>query len=246
MPVTSHSQVHPGAVVSVILKADQSTGRQVQGTVREVLSNHGNPRGVEVQLTDGRVGLIQEVLHDGSGAQHYFAQSQPHNSTMPDPQNWQAHTSYPNARPSSHSPHRTTLDPPDPQNWQAHTSYPSGRPSSHRQHSPLPDPQNWQAHTSFPSGHSSHAQPHHPHYADSHSSQAPLLDDSPHVPPEERGEQMEYLQSYENSKPRSQDDMNQAILQREFPTIDSSLIAAIYGDSKSVSATREMLQELKD
>jgi hypothetical protein len=37
---------------------------------------------------------------------------------------------------------------------------------------------------------------------------------------------------------------NQAILQREFPKLDSSLIAAIYGDSSSLSATRELLQEL--
>ena len=57
---------------------------------------------------------------------------------------------------------------------------------------------------------------------------------------------MEYLQSYENSKPESDDDRNQATLQKEFPNIDSSLIAAIYGDSKSLSATREMLRELKD
>jgi hypothetical protein len=57
---------------------------------------------------------------------------------------------------------------------------------------------------------------------------------------------MEYLQSYESSKPESEDDRNQAMLQREFPNIDSSLIAAIYNDSKSLSATREMLQELRD
>ena len=37
---------------------------------------------------------------------------------------------------------------------------------------------------------------------------------------------------------------NQSILQREFPKMDSSLIAAIYSDSGSLSATREMLQEL--
>jgi uncharacterized repeat protein (TIGR03833 family) len=247
MPGSSYSQVRPGAVVSVILKADRSTGRQVQGTVREVLTNHGHPRGVEVQLTDGRVGLIQEVLHDGSGAQHYFTPSQQHNSGMPDPQNWQAHTSYPNAHPSSHSQHSTALDPPASQNWQAHTSYPNGFPSPHRQQSPLPAPQNRQASNSFPSGHSSaYTQPHHPHDAYSRPPQTHLLDDSPHVPPDEQSEQMEYLQSYENSKSQSEDDRNQAMLQSEFPDIDSSLIAAIYGDSKSLSATRRMLRELKD
>ncbi len=66
------------------------------------------------------------------------------------------------------------------------------------------------------------------------------------MPADERSEQVEYLQSYEDSKPASEDDANQAILQKEFPNMDSSLIAAIYGDSKSLNATREMLQELKD
>jgi len=44
--------------------------------------------------------------------------------------------------------------------------------------------------------------------------------------------------------PATEDDANQATLQREFPGIDSALIAAIYGDSKSLAATREMLQVL--
>jgi hypothetical protein len=73
-----------------------------------------------------------------------------------------------------------------------------------------------------------------------------LPDDTPQIPQGERSEQIEYLQSYESSKPESEDDRNQATLRREFPHIDSSLIAAIYGDSKSVGATREMLQELGD
>jgi hypothetical protein len=55
---------------------------------------------------------------------------------------------------------------------------------------------------------------------------------------------MEYFQSYEASAPQTEDDRNQATLQKEFSTVDSSLIAAIYGDSKSLSATREMLMEL--
>jgi hypothetical protein len=55
---------------------------------------------------------------------------------------------------------------------------------------------------------------------------------------------MEYFQSYEASSEQTEDDANQSTLQKEFPTIDSSLIAALYGDSKSLSATREMLMEL--
>ena len=75
-------------------------------------------------------------------------------------------------------------------------------------------------------------------------------DDSSLLPTgSERTEQVEQLQSYEASKaasgaPENEDDKNRETLQREFPKIDGSLIAAIYGDSNSLSATREMLYEL--
>lgn len=42
----------------------------------------------------------------------------------------------------------------------------------------------------------------------------------------------------------SAEDRDTATLQREFPDVDGSLIAALYGDSQSLSATREMLREL--
>jgi uncharacterized repeat protein (TIGR03833 family) len=248
MPVTPRSQVGPGALVSIVLPADQATGRQVQGTVREVLRNHSD-HGTEVLLTDGRIGHVREVLHDGSGPQHPFVQPQPHNSAVPSPENWQTHTTYPSGHPSPHSPHAMMLEPPDPQSWQAHTASPSGRLSPHRQqgHSPVPDPHNWSAHTTVPSSHIQlPAQQQRPNHAHPHTSHTPLLDDTPQIPRGERSEQIEYLQSYESSKPESEDDRNQATLRREFPNIDSSLIAAIYSDSKSLGATREMLQELRD
>ncbi|KAL6711734.1 hypothetical protein ACN47E_004668 [Coniothyrium glycines] len=62
---------------------------------------------------------------------------------------------------------------------------------------------------------------------------------------QDRSHQIEVMQSYEASGRRDEDDSNVEILQREFPKIDGSLIAAIYGDSKSLSATREMLQALE-
>lgn len=61
---------------------------------------------------------------------------------------------------------------------------------------------------------------------------------------QDRSHQVEVMQSYEMSRPPTEEEQNQAILEREFPKIDGSLIAAIYGDSGSLSATREMLQEL--
>jgi uncharacterized repeat protein (TIGR03833 family) len=59
--VPSTAQVRPGAHVSIVLKEDQPTGRQVQGTVQDVLTSGEHPRGIKVRLTDGRVGRVQRM-----------------------------------------------------------------------------------------------------------------------------------------------------------------------------------------
>ncbi|KAK1812451.1 hypothetical protein LTR12_013145 [Friedmanniomyces endolithicus] len=65
------------------------------------------------------------------------------------------------------------------------------------------------------------------------------------VPTEERGEQREALEQFEMSKgSESAEDRDIATLQREFPALDGSLVAALYGDSGSLGGTREMLREL--
>jgi hypothetical protein len=76
----------------------------------------------------------------------------------------------------------------------------------------------------------------------------PARSDTNNILPQgqDRAEQLETMQSYEAAAPQSEDDKNQQLLQKEFPKIDGSLIAAIYGDSKSLSATREMLMELNE
>lgn len=66
------------------------------------------------------------------------------------------------------------------------------------------------------------------------------------VPETERGEQREAMQQFEmnHSGQQSQADRDVETLQREFPKMDSSLIAALYSDAGSMGATREMLMEL--
>lgn len=59
--VPSRTQVIPGAGVSIVLKEDQPTGREVQGTVQDVLTSGDHPRGIKVRLTDGRVGRVQRM-----------------------------------------------------------------------------------------------------------------------------------------------------------------------------------------
>lgn len=75
---------------------------------------------------------------------------------------------------------------------------------------------------------------------------AGTFQESDFVPASERGEQREAMEQFEmtRSKPESETDRNVATLQQEYPAIDGSLIAALYGDSNSLAATREMLQEI--
>lgn len=63
--VPTIQQVIPGSSVSIVLKIDQPTGRQVQGTVAELLTRGNHPRGIKVRLQDGRVGRVQRMASEG-------------------------------------------------------------------------------------------------------------------------------------------------------------------------------------
>lgn len=62
VPITQ--QVHTGAFVSIVLKIDQPTGREVQGVVADVLTSGDHPRGIKVRLRDGRVGRVQRMVSE--------------------------------------------------------------------------------------------------------------------------------------------------------------------------------------
>ncbi|KAF7862545.1 hypothetical protein EAF04_007418 [Stromatinia cepivora] len=53
--------LHLGTPVSIVLKMDQGSGREVQGFVGELLTRGDHPRGVKVRLRDGRVGRVQRL-----------------------------------------------------------------------------------------------------------------------------------------------------------------------------------------
>lgn len=75
--------------------------------------------------------------------------------------------------------------------------------------------------------------------------QAPQRTGTDLVPESERAEQREAMEQFEmsHSGTESQTDKDVAQLQREFPGVDGSLIAAIYSDS-GMGAAREILGEL--
>lgn len=60
--VPTTQQVCTGAFVSIVLKIDQPTGREVQGVVADVLTSGDHPRGLKVRLVDGRVGRVQRMV----------------------------------------------------------------------------------------------------------------------------------------------------------------------------------------
>lgn len=67
--VPTVQQVTPGASVSIVLKQDQPTGREVQGVVQDLLTRGNHPRGIKVRLTDGRVGRVQRMANDQAPSQ---------------------------------------------------------------------------------------------------------------------------------------------------------------------------------
>ncbi|KAG6017936.1 hypothetical protein E4U54_000009 [Claviceps lovelessii] len=54
-------QVVPGASVFIVLKKDQSTGKETAGVVAELLTRGNHPRGIKVRLQNGQVGRVQRM-----------------------------------------------------------------------------------------------------------------------------------------------------------------------------------------
>jgi len=55
--------IHPGADVNIVLKADQRSGRLTRGTVEALLTRSPHhPHGIKVRLTDGQVGRVKEIF----------------------------------------------------------------------------------------------------------------------------------------------------------------------------------------
>ncbi|KAL9594591.1 MAG: hypothetical protein Q9219_006951 [cf. Caloplaca sp. 3 TL-2023] len=62
MAIPKHNQLHPGGFVSIVLKADQRTGKLTAGRIADVLTRGDHPRGVKVRLTDGQIGRVQSLV----------------------------------------------------------------------------------------------------------------------------------------------------------------------------------------
>ena len=63
MSGTNRADIKKGLAVSIVLKQDQRTGQLTQGIVSRILTKSPNhPHGIKVQLDDGQVGRVKEIL----------------------------------------------------------------------------------------------------------------------------------------------------------------------------------------
>ena len=59
----TRSSISIGALVDIVLKKDQPTGKLTRGHVKRILTNSPtHPHGIKVMLEDGQVGRVQAVL----------------------------------------------------------------------------------------------------------------------------------------------------------------------------------------
>ncbi len=68
MPITKRSNLRPGMRVQVVEKQNQGSGELTEGVVARLLTKSPNhPRGIKVQLEDGRVGRVMAILGEPDG-----------------------------------------------------------------------------------------------------------------------------------------------------------------------------------
>ena len=59
----TRDKISPGITVQIVQKQDQRSGKLTQGTVKRILtSSNFHPHGIKVQLEDGTVGRIQNLV----------------------------------------------------------------------------------------------------------------------------------------------------------------------------------------
>jgi uncharacterized repeat protein (TIGR03833 family) len=59
----TRDKISPGIAVQIVQKQDQRSGKLTQGIVKRILtSSNFHPHGIKVQLEDGKVGRIQNIV----------------------------------------------------------------------------------------------------------------------------------------------------------------------------------------
>ena len=62
MGATKRANIKPGLRVSIVVKADQQSGKLTEGIVKDILTNSAiHPHGIKVRLESGKVGRVKEI-----------------------------------------------------------------------------------------------------------------------------------------------------------------------------------------
>jgi uncharacterized repeat protein (TIGR03833 family) len=60
---TNRTDIKSGLRVSIILKADQSSGKLTEGVVKDILTRSSvHPHGIKVRLESGQIGRVKEII----------------------------------------------------------------------------------------------------------------------------------------------------------------------------------------
>ncbi|KAK5070849.1 hypothetical protein LTR64_003823 [Lithohypha guttulata] len=263
MSIPLHSQIKPGTIVSIVLKQDQRTGRQVQGAVSQLLTRGNHPHGVKVKLVDGRVGRVQQLVNQNTSTSQVASQSnKKYYRSMADHNPWATNesqstpwqgqgqqqqqqqqsqgTGYPQQRFYNEQQSYQPTQQQSSQPLQQQSYHPSQDYYNQASYNEQPTDNAWSDATGNPPLPQRHPQYNYqPAQSMTRNDTDDLLESQP-----DRAEQMEHMQAYEATAQETNEDKDRAQLEREFPDVDGSLIAALYSDTKDLSSTREMLQEL--
>jgi uncharacterized repeat protein (TIGR03833 family) len=59
---TIRTNIKQGLRVAIVLKKDQTTGKLMEGVVKDILTNSAtHPHGIKVRLVSGEVGRVKEI-----------------------------------------------------------------------------------------------------------------------------------------------------------------------------------------
>ena len=61
--IPSRDKITIGVIVQIVQKQDQRTGKLTEGAVKRILtSSNFHPHGIKVELDDGKVGRVQNII----------------------------------------------------------------------------------------------------------------------------------------------------------------------------------------
>ena len=61
--IPSRDKITIGKIVQIVQKQDQRTGKLTEGAVKRILtSSNFHPHGIKVELDDGKVGRVQNIV----------------------------------------------------------------------------------------------------------------------------------------------------------------------------------------